>query len=202
MTPNAPTVTENGARIYDSALGRTLWKFPLDASGPVWEWVDGKGLSYVALRFLDGPVVTCSGNVVRTAMDHPQEQELLQIICSGFASEEEALAFRDEARSVFGSRYDIRRSWDTGVEFISPLGTKGNCLKALKTLTESRISVAIGDYENDVTMLQAADRAFVPSNACREAREAAEAVLCDSREGAIAELIRRLDDEIERGVLK
>lgn len=201
VEPNGPIVTENGARIYDAALGRTLWKFPLDGSGPVWEWIDTKSVSYVALRFTDGPVITESGKVVETILNHPAEQELLQIVCGGFASEKDALAFREEARRIFGARYDIRRSWDVGVEFISPLGTKGNCLKALKTLTESRISVAVGDYENDVTMLSAADRSFAPANACREALDAADTVLCDYREGAIADLIALLDDEYERGIL-
>lgn len=199
VTVNGPLITENGARIYDPVLGRTLWKFPLDGSGPLWEWIDAQSVPYVALRFTDGPVITESGRVVQTILDHPAEQELLQIICGGFPSEREALAFRDEARNVFGARYDIRRSWETGVEFISPLGGKGNCLSCLRSILGDKIRtfIAVGDYENDLSMLRRADRAFTPANACGEVLATGFPVLCDCTEGAVGALIELLDSERE-----
>lgn len=198
---NGPLITENGARIYDPALGRTLWQFPLDGSGPLWEWIDGKNVSYVALRFTDGPVIAESGKVAQTVLDHPAGQELLQIICGGFSSPEQALAFRDCARETFGARYDIRRSWETGVEFISPLGGKGNCLNCLRSILGEKIHtfIAIGDYENDLAMLRTADRAFTPANACEEVLAAGPAVLCPCSAGAVGELIEILDREISEG---
>lgn len=196
---NGPMITENGTRIFDPALGRTLWAFPLDSSELLLEWIDLQPIRKILMGFTDEFIDGVDGKVTDTVLSHTSG-ELLQIACA-FDSEEEAIAFRDRARAKFGFRYDIHRSWPTGVEFISPLGGKGNSLKCLKGAVSDSVHtvIAVGDFENDRAFLQNADRAFAPSNACPEVLELAEKVLCNFREGAIGELIELLDSEYERG---
>lgn len=204
---NSPMVTENGARIYDPETGRTLWTFPLDGCGPLLEWLDAcpalKGDLPCALCFTDVRLTVTAGEIADTWLSH-KTGELLKVVCSGFEAEQDALAFQQLAQNTFCSRYHVNRSWGTGVEFISPLGGKGTCLNHIREILGDTVHtvVAIGDYENDLSMLTAADRAFAPSNALPDVRTAAEGVLCDCTDGAVGALIELLDQEYEEGTLK
>lgn len=203
---NAPLITENGARVYDPDGEKSLRTAPLENFGDLLAWLDDLPLKVEGFRcslcFDDVRVHAISGTVLSGFDSHPGG-ELLKIVCAGFKDGEEALAFQALAREAFAGRYSVVRSWDTGVEFLSPRGSKGEGLLFLKKALGDRVrtAVAIGDYENDLSMLLAADRAFAPANAHEDVRRAAEKVLCDFREGAIAELIALLDDEYERGIL-
>ncbi len=202
---NSPMVTENGARIYDPETRRTLWTFPLDGSGFLLEWLDNspllKGKITCSLCFTDATLMVTAGDLVDSFLKH-NTGDLLKIVCRDFPAEDEALTFLCLAQETFRNRYDIHRSWATGVEFISPLGGKGTCLNHLRTILGNSVHtvVAVGDYENDLSMLLAADRAFAPANALPQIRAAAERVLCDCKSGAVGELIEILDREYERGV--
>lgn len=203
---NAPIVTENGARIYDPESRRTLWTFPLDGCGMLLEWLDKspilKGKITCSLCFTDALEMVMAGELVDAFLKHTTG-DLLKVVCRHVEPETSALLLQKEAQETFGSRYNVNRSWATGVEFISPLGGKGNCLKHLKTLLEDvHTAIAVGDFENDLSMLLAADRGFAPSNALPQVREAAEQILCDCRQGAIGDLIERLDHEFQGGILK
>ncbi len=50
-----------------------------------------------------------------------------------------------------------------------------------------------GDEANDLSMLQAAAEGFAPANASPAVRASGATVVCDAREGAIAEVIAALD---------
>ncbi len=198
---NCLMVTENGARIYDPETGRTLWTFPLDGCGRLLEWLDSCPLlpekALCHLCFTDVRYPVSPGAVVSEVFGHTTG-ELLKIVCTGFGDEGAALEFLASAKETFGDRYNVNRSWPTGVEFISPLAGKGPCLKHLKTILGERVHTvaAIGDYENDLSMLLAADRSFAPSNACPQVLQAADRVLCHCTEGAVGELIEILEKEL------
>lgn len=202
VTPNAPLITENGTRIYDPVSGRTLWTFPLDGCGLLLEWLDAAtSFRLVSLCFTDGIVRATPGNVVESVFAHTTG-DLLKIVCSEFedSSVEKAVAFRDASHARFGDRYQVHRSWATGVEFISPLGGKGACAVMLRSLLEEEIHtlVGIGDYENDLTLLTRADQSFAPANACEAVLAKAQKVLCDYKEGAVAQMIDLLDKEFSQ----
>ena len=54
---------------------------------------------------------------------------------------------------------------------------------------------AIGDYENDLELLAHADVAACPQNAIAAVKAVSERILCAHTEGAIADLIRTIDEE-------
>ena len=58
---------------------------------------------------------------------------------------------------------------------------------------EERKLVCIGDYFNDMSMLLAADIAACPSNAPEEIQAICQIVTCSNNDGAVAELVERLE---------
>lgn len=195
LRPNAPVISANGTFITDAETGRTLWTFPLDGCGNLLEWLDGFE-GKINLHYTGG-YVTVSDGKVSEAFLNQSLGDLLKIVCFAFPDEAVARAFRDRARERFGSRYGISRSWDTGVEFISPLGGKGSCLNCLRRLCEDvHTVVAVGDYENDLSMLLTADRAFAPANACPEILNEAVEVVCSCENGSLGDVIDRLESSL------
>lgn len=87
----------------------------------------------------------------------------------------------------------------TILEVQAAQGTKGAMLSRLKKLIgkEDAVLWAIGDYENDETMLRKADRCAMPLNGIDRLREIPGMVeVCDHDQGAIADLIRHIEQEL------
>ena len=200
---NAPVITENGTRIYDSSTGHTLWTYPLDGAWFLLEWIDQNVSNLVTLHFTDGVSPAEVGTaVLRT--ERRTTGDLLKIVISNFPEgEDSAAALRDRMAESFGSRFSIFRSWGTGVEVISPLGGKGRCLQHLKELLgdRARVTVGVGDYENDLSLLRSADLSYAPANSCPEVLAFAKNHLPPCSQGAIAALIEDLDCKLSRGEL-
>lgn len=193
VTLNAPLISENGTRISDPDSGRVLWTFPLDGCGLLLEYLDSVRAPSAALWFEDGGV-SLSGPGVADAVSQHRTGELLKIVLYGFPTEEDAVAYAASLRTQFGARYFVCRSWPTGVEVISPLAGKGACLSYVKQICEDvHTTVGIGDFENDLSLLAAADLSFAPAGSCPEILRAAGEILCPHEEGAIAHLIERLE---------
>ncbi|MBQ2956611.1 MAG: HAD hydrolase family protein [Clostridia bacterium] len=79
-------------------------------------------------------------------------------------------------------------------------GTKGAMLGRLKKLIgkENAELWAIGDYENDLAMLRAADRCAMPANGMDSLRSIPGIIeVCDHDKGAIAGLIRFIENELD-----
>lgn len=84
------------------------------------------------------------------------------------------------------------KSSDIFCEMLEPSSTKGSALKMYRQLDGMRNMkfISIGDYNNDIEMIQEADFGAVPSNAQPEVKKSAGIILknsCD--ENAVAELI-------------
>ena len=95
----------------------------------------------------------------------------------------------------------IQLGHSTILEVQSKRGTKGAVLNRLKEMAgkENAVLYAIGDYENDYGMLSMADRPAMPSNGMERLREIPGMIeVCDHDEGAIAGLIRYIENEAER----
>jgi hydroxymethylpyrimidine pyrophosphatase-like HAD family hydrolase len=60
-------------------------------------------------------------------------------------------------QSFLGEDYYVSRSWKTGIEIQSSDSTKGVSARQIKAFTGADLLVCAGDYENDVTMIEAAD---------------------------------------------
>ena len=132
-----------------------------------------------------------------------KKEELLEkpikIVCT-FEAEEDLAAFKAHCRKLplFKNTY-IANSWNTGLEFNSLDGTKGSAIKFIKDfLPHIHTCVAIGDYENDIPMLKAADIAVCVGDGSKEVKEKADLIVANAKEGAVADLIRILEEKIKK----
>lgn len=101
-----------------------------------------------------------------------------------------------QARGYFAAfsrgRYHCERSWPGGMEYYSLDGGKQNAVMWLKRHTGSDKLICIGDYENDIGMLKAADLSVAVSNALDCVKAHADLITVSNDENAIARVIEEL----------
>lgn len=107
-----------------------------------------------------------------------------------FNGTDEETAFMDDVEKwlvqEFGHSCVITRSADLYID-VQPKGvSKGDSARQLKQMLDRKILICIGDAENDISMLDAADYAFCPSDA--DVKDSY-TNLCSCADGALAELI-------------
>ncbi len=107
--------------------------------------------------------------------------------------------FRAAAEAKWPGRFETSKSGAAYLEFQSPDTTKATMLPALREYVEGKVGkpvkiYACGDYENDLTMLAAADVAVCPTNALDCVKAIADHCLCHHTEGLIASLIELIEE--------
>ncbi len=107
---------------------------------------------------------------------------------------------RTYVQSIHGDYFTYNQSCANFLEFLSCDASKGKMLNAMRRLLKEEQGrdfkfYAIGDYENDLEMIRAADVGVCPSNADPMVKEAADLMVCSNNEGAIADLIDRIITE-------
>ncbi|MBQ8258762.1 MAG: HAD hydrolase family protein [Clostridia bacterium] len=107
--------------------------------------------------------------------------------------------FRVVAEAKWPGRFETSKSGAAYLEFQAPDTTKATMLPALREYVEKKVGkpvklYACGDYENDLTMLAAADVAVCPTNALDCVKAIADHCLCHHTEGLIASLIELIEE--------
>lgn len=93
---------------------------------------------------------------------------------------------------------DFIPSADHLLEFLPKGAGKGLALKHLRKLYPDRKMICVGDYDNDIDMLTAADIAACPENALEKVKNICSIHLCHHNSGCIADLIYKLDSSIKK----
>lgn len=115
-----------------------------------------------------------------------------------FATPEDTQKVQRLAQKAFPD-YGFVRSWPVGMELLPAGGGKGNALKLLKTqLPQIRLTVAAGDFENDVSLLQEADIGYAVKNADASALAAASRITEDLDHDPIACIVNELAKELSQ----
>ena len=203
IQPNAPYGCFNGAGIYDQRTKNFLWRMtlPEDAMDLV-AYVD-EHLPDIAIQLNTESMVY--SNKDNSAMaDLRRVQKLPEIFCHYRDVREPVVkvifAHRDgdritalqEALNRFpkAGDYDYIRSESTLYELLPKGVSKGAALEKMAQLlnVDMRKTVAVGDYENDVSMIHRAGIGFAVANACTAAKAAADRVTVDNDSHAIAQL--------------
>ncbi len=94
--------------------------------------------------------------------------------------------------------YLIERSWPEGVELLGKHNTKGAAVRRLRQMLgeRARLVVCAGDFENDITLLQAADIGYAVANALPEVKAVADRITVSVEQHAIAKIIADIEAEL------
>lgn len=199
IKPNTALISLNGAKIVDPKSGASLRESTTDES--IYPLIDEilDRFPYEA-TFLHYPATEAHAKcysrseyaAARSALERLPAYKVLLTT----DTPEHGLILRDLAREVARrSDYDAARSWPIGLEFIRREGNKGAAVRFLKQATGATLLVTVGDFENDIPMLEAADLSFAVANAEEEIKRTASRVTTrTSGEGAVAEIIGIIEE--------
>ncbi len=109
--------------------------------------------------------------------------------------EEHMPIFIDYIKSKHFQNIDFIRSEKRFYEMLPPGNSKGSALHEYRRLPgmEGFKMIAVGDYDNDIEMLKAADFAVCPANATESVKAVSDLILSSTCEqGAMSELINKI----------
>lgn len=202
MIPNAPVIGINGTVIYDLRAQKQLWHCSFD------DGIEAEVLS-VANEFPEIEYVIVSS----AERDIRFMREEIHTLADGMAELEHPLyrivfvaeapfcyTLRDVLAERYRDRYVVEFSWSKGLELHDIHSGKGICIPKLCEILEHQgihihTTVAAGDYENDLTMMQTADISYAMENAVPMIRAAAKRHTVHHTQSAIARIIEELDRE-------
>ncbi len=200
---NAPTCLFNGAVVYDYSQEKLLREVRLhytvrELLDAVSDKMDGF-VKFILYRDIydSGTVFTNLNDITESDL----ECHSLKLLCT-FETPERTLEFKHYCQSLpfFKDTY-ISRSWGLGVEFNAINGTKGHAMDFIKEHCGAHTSIGIGDYDNDLTLVQHADLGVAVENAVDELKESADWIVTHYQNCAIKDLVSRLETLIRKGEL-
>ena len=210
---NAPFGTTNGAGLYDCEAKKYVWTMPISSS--VLDLV-----RYVDERIEDIGIQICFFDricflrenhatdrfreivhVPRLLCDYSDVSEPFAKVVLVDGREEVLMRAKSLIEEYPGyADFEYTRS-ERSLYEILPKGTsKGTVLPRLADClgVDMRRTIAVGDYDNDVSMLKAAGLGVAVSNATEGAKAAADIITVSNEEHAIAKII----SDIESGKIK
>lgn len=208
---NAPIIVDNGGAIYDLEAGRYVVKNFLPDCAPAHIAAMAERFPSVAVELypdddfvlvyrptawnqrhakLTGARYEEAAALEAEALPRP----LVKALFVGETAELEALRAAMAAEGLT-AYYELIFSSGELLELTAKGANKGEMALRLKETLGCRTLLCAGDHLNDLPMLSAADRAFCPANAVPEVLSSGAEVVCHCLEGAIGEIIERVEKE-------
>ena len=215
---NAPAVTANGAFIYDLSTDELLQSTPMDPESVLaaarlveslnprvgmrvstgkYFLVNRDRLNDAILRDIGGDPDKYAGEVLPLSAWRTEGAGWYKMVFRG--EYEDLISVRPAVEATFGDTFEYSVSSPRFFELQKKGCTKATGLRFVadrlaEALGHPVVTVAVGDQENDLPMLMAADIAACPANAVEIVRSVCSLHLCHHDEGCIADLIRRLGE--------
>lgn len=201
--PDLPCILYNGSAVYDYKKEQYIWNARLPRHALEYMRIICEAFpNEVGAELLTGDCV----HIIKENkyVEKHYTDEDLKIRYTDLANAPENLfkgLFAMSPETMDKVEDFVKQNDFTGVRFIRshaiyyemlPLeASKGYALKQLKNLTdiEDLHIIAVGDYYNDIEMLEFADMAFAVENAVPEVKKLASGILRDHNDSAIAGLI-------------
>ncbi len=199
VTPNAPMITVNGASIYDQEndrilksvfLPREVLNTPLEAfekfSGSLEEVFIIAETEEFNLQFSEDNFCEKFRSIIAL------HEDWYKFVFRGI-NEEETIRFQKFLTEKYSHICSLPRSWQTGQEILALNATKGKRVLELKKMYPNvHTLICVGDYENDISMIEVADKGYAVSNAIESVLKAADYVTVANTESAIAKIISEI----------
>lgn len=208
VKPNAAIGCINGGGLYDYEKNKYI--YTADMPSGVFELVKNidKNFPNVGIQVNTyDTVYFCKEN--ETMENFRKLTKLPNIVCRydcvtepvakivfGSESDEEIAGIEKILKShPLASKFDFVRSERTLYDILPKGIGKHVAVEKLAKILNVGKTVAIGDYDNDVSMLKVADVGVAVSNACKQALEAADYITVSNEEDAVAQVIYDLADK-------
>ena len=198
---NTPAITANGAFIYDLAADTLIHATPMDpvltkevatlvesmtdrvgmrVSTGKYFLVNRNRLNDAILRYIGDPD-TYEGEVLPLSEWQTEDALWYKLVFRG--EYEDLAAIRPTVEATFGDAFEYSVSSTRFFELQKKGCTKASGLRLVadrleKSLGHPVLTVAVGDQENDLPMLMAADIAACPSNAAPAVKAVCDYQLC------------------------
>ena len=212
LVPDIPintwSVVLNGAAAYHHESGRIAHVscLPKDTMESEIRWVlqalpeiqimlctDGPLLFLSDLDLIDHDFWTSHQPMSPVTVDEALKYTWLKVLfCAPRPILEKVKAHAEETRAA-EAMYCVYTN-EVYLEFLPREVNKGRCLASLRSMPElqGKTFIAIGDYTNDIELLQNADVSVAVGNALPTVKAVADHVICTNDEHAVAYLIRDL----------
>lgn len=183
---NLPYIEANGASIWDKEKDYlSVHYIDKEFKKKIYQFVkEHKNLTMTAMRTESKKVVFSDErdeqiiDYHRSKMSYEEFMETELLKCAILANEKEIEQVMIELKSVdFLEGITSSRSADIYLEFFNSKASKGEGIKTVlkyRNDLKERKLVCIGDYFNDISMLEIADIAICPANAVKEVQQ-----ICD-----------------------
>ena len=102
-----------------------------------------------------------------------------------------------EAKKRLSDRFNITRSWKFGIEINDINDSKGRAARFIKETLGSHTLVCVGDYDNDIDMVKAADIGYAVGDATENLKAVANRITVPAADHAIAAIIAELEAEMK-----
>lgn len=196
---NAPVCLCNGAVIYDYDRNEPIRENKLPYTVDAFLDRVEKYLPMVDRYYIFADMVTgaMSGEDITQVSEEIKASCVLKIVCI-FNEETVADEFETLCKEecVFADTY-ISKASPFGVEFNGKGSTKGDAVAFLKDyLPEIHTTIGVGDYENDIPLLQRADIGAAVQDALPSTLAAADWVVCTCTEGSMWDIVRRIENTL------
>ena len=205
FTVNAPCILFNGSAIYDFASGQYLYHVALDKAliRPVIEQGLAVAPDVCVQIFTEKAIYEINPDQVgdpyliyeyfpRT-MCRPEEiteDWLKMLFCDADAEKIARIRAAIDPAPYLARGMTVENSAPVYFEFLP--SNKGLALQALKHIIPGvRRTLAIGDYLNDLKLVQMADVSAAPANAAPEVKAAATWQVADNHHDAVADFLRQ-----------
>lgn len=205
---NAPIVSLNGTILYDTHKDEPIHKWPMKKCDclellqyvnknwkQVWEyWLNysyHESLGYKPMEHTFG-----DGSLKEIFAGLPEEMFKMVIIQPTEVTPE----IQKDLREKFGNKFRFDTSWPNGLEIQNINSGKGVAVQYMKEHLKMPIhtTIGIGDYENDISLLQCADIGYAVSNALESVKRVANRITVSNNENAIAAIIKELEQEVTK----
>ena len=208
VKPNAPYGCGNGAGIYDGLQDKYLWS--MEISSDVIELVREVDREFPEMGIQYNTVNDIYFNKDNLAMQYfrkvtgfpykycPYEQIEEKVIKVVFAHQntEQMIALEEFLQShPKADQFDFIRSERILYEILPKGASKGGALLKMAELLgiDKSRTIAVGDYNNDISMIKAAGAGFAVANAIDEVKAVADHITASNNDHAIAAIVDGLD---------
>lgn len=198
ITPNAPIISYNGAVII-SLDGKTIYYM-----GEITKEQALKAFTAydagIAIKCFD---VNTHGHAGRYTFDENDSLEAREKFIDDLGAPLVKMLARMEhegtdetyakAKAFLSGDFNLTRSWKYGIEVNDTNDSKGRAARWLKNNLGCHTLVCVGDYDNDIDMVEAADIGYAVGNATDSLKAVADRVTVEAKDNAIAKIISDLE---------